>query len=194
MRQLTDEEMSSVFEKLKKFLGSELKRLMNPEDEETPLFRMIGRKVYFCEASLVKFAAIFGKDKLMNIGLLLGQFSKKGKFRLGITALSLLAKYTNGKVWLKNSGEQNFLYGNHGLTAHIARISDDTIRYSGVVVYNLANVPLGFGVLAKNPIELKQSNPSSIFVFNQADTGEYLRVEGGREKAKNQSDDEENED
>ena len=39
------------------------------------------------------------------------------------------------------------------------------------------NVALGFGVLAKSSEELGRSEPTSIFVFNQADLGEYLRVE-----------------
>jgi 60S ribosome subunit biogenesis protein NIP7 len=42
---------------------------------------------------------------------------------------------------------------------------------------NQDNIPLGFGVLAKSAEELKQADPTSIYVFNQADLGEYLRIE-----------------
>jgi len=36
----------------------------------------------------------------------------------------------------------SFLYGNHVLKAHLARISEDCEQYSGVVIYNMSDVPL----------------------------------------------------
>ena len=52
-----------------------------------------------------------------------------------------------------------FLYGNHitkgGLRARrtsrlgLARISDGCPQYGGIVVFNMNNVPLGFGVTAQ---------------------------------------------
>ena len=63
------------------------------------------------------------------------------------------------------------------MKAHIARISENALKYEGVIVYNMDNVPLGFGVLAKSADEMKNSDPTAIYVYNQADIGEYLRVE-----------------
>lgn len=63
------------------------------------------------------------------------------------------------------------------LKAHIARISESSLKYEGVIVYSLDNVPLGFGVLAKSADDLKISDPTAIYVYNQADLGEYLRIE-----------------
>ena len=179
MRPLTDEELSLVFQKLKKYLGANLKHLVDEtsSDGDEKVFRLIKNRVYLLSTSLLKQSSAFAKELLLHCGVCMGQFTKTGKFRLAITALDTLAKYSTHKVWLKNSGEQNFLYGNHVLKAHIARISENTSKYSGVIVMNLNNVALGFGVLAKAAEELKTAEPSAIYVFNQADLGEYLRIE-----------------
>lgn len=78
---------------------------------------------------------------------------------------------------MKASGEQNFVYGNHVLKAHIARMTEGAARNDGVVVYSMKGTPLGFGVLARGPQEFKLMDPTAIVTFNQADIGEYLRVE-----------------
>ena len=91
--------------------------------------------------------------------------------------MDFLARFSSRKIWLKNTGEQNFLYGNHVLKAHIASISEQCIRNEGVIILSQDNIPLGFGVLAKTAEEIKQADPTSIYVFNQADLGEYLRIE-----------------
>ena len=179
MRALTDEELSLFFTKLKKYLGNNLKHLVEDrtaEDEEK-VFRMIKNRVYLISTSMLKQSSAFAKEKLLHSGVCFGQFTKTGKFRLAITCLGVLAQFSSYKVWLKNSGEQNYLYGNHVLKAHIARVSENTSKYSGVIVMNLNNVPLGFGVLAKAVEELKTTEPTAIFVFNQSDLGEYLRIE-----------------
>ena len=49
---------------------------------------------------------------------------------------------TNDKVWIKPTGELPFLYGNHVAKAHLGRITEDTPEHQGVVVYNMADVPL----------------------------------------------------
>lgn len=96
---------------------------------------------------------------------------------LHITALDYIAKYAEKKVWVKPSGEQNFLYGNHVLKAHIAKITEGSERNCGVVVYTLSDMPIGFGVLGRSPEEFKLMDPTAIVVINQGDVGEYLRLE-----------------
>jgi 60S ribosome subunit biogenesis protein NIP7 len=49
----------------------------------------------------------------------------------------------------------------------------------GIIIYNIKDVPLGFGKTAKGAIDLKDLDPNHIVVYNQADVGEYLRVEDG---------------
>ena len=117
------------------------------------------------------------KRKLISFGTCLGKFTKTGKFRLNITALDYLAKYAQYKIWIKPNGEQMFLYGHHIVKSHIDRITEDTPANAGVVIFNIKDVPIGFGTTAKSAVDLKDCNPNMIFVYNQSDVGEYLRVE-----------------
>lgn len=70
-----------------------------------------------------------------------------------------------------------FLYGNHVLKAHLGRITEDTPEHQGVVIFNMADVPLGFGVTAKSTVDTRKLDPTSTVAFHQADIGEYLREE-----------------
>lgn len=81
------------------------------------------------------------------------------------------------KIWLKPNAEQQFLYGNHILKSGLARITDKTGQYQGVIVYSMNDLPLGFGVTAKSALEIRTVDPMTIVTFHQADTGEYLRNE-----------------
>ena len=110
----------------------------------------------------------------MSLGICFGKFTKTGKFRLHITALPYLTQYAKFKVWIKSNGEMPFLYGNHVLKAHIGRMSDDIPEHAGVIIYNMKDIPLGFGVSAKSTGEVKNMLPTGIVAFRQGDIGEYL--------------------
>lgn len=71
----------------------------------------------------------------------------------------------------------SYLYGNHILKNGLGRITENTPGYTGVVIYSMADVPLGFGVTAKSTGECRSADPNAIVVFHQADVGEYLRAE-----------------
>jgi 60S ribosome subunit biogenesis protein NIP7 len=58
-----------------------------------------------------------------------------------------------------------------------SRITEDTPQYCGVVVLNMADVPLGFGTTAKSTAEVRKMEPQGVVAFHQADVGEYLRDE-----------------
>ena len=53
---------------------------------------------HMCREDIMKRATNFGRENLLSLGTRLGKFSKKGKFRLHITALSYLAPYAKFKV------------------------------------------------------------------------------------------------
>jgi hypothetical protein len=57
------------------------------------------------------------------------------------------------------------------LKTHIARITEDAPQYSGIVVYNINDLPLGFGTTGKSTLQIKEADPTSTIVFNQADVG-----------------------
>lgn len=65
-----------------------------------------------------------------------------------------------------------YLYGNNVLKSGLARITEATPTYTGVVIYNMADIALGFGVTAKSTNECRSLDPSAIVAFHQADCGE----------------------
>jgi 60S ribosome subunit biogenesis protein NIP7 len=176
MRPLTDEETKIVFEKLAKYVGAKLKYLIE-RDDKVYVFRLHKNRVYYCDEEVIKLAEHFGKKQLISAGTCIGKFTKTAKFRVNITALDYISKFAKYKVWLKPSGEQSFLYGNHVLKSHIARMTEDTPQYSGIVIYNVNDLPLGFGTTGKSTLELNNADPTSTVIFNQADIGEFLRIE-----------------
>lgn len=89
------------------------------------------------------------------------------------------------------------------LKGGLGRITENTERYDGVVVFSMSDTPLvstnpctnqttesnqsinlitqsipqGFGVAAKSTAECRRMDPSGIVCIHQADVGEYLRIE-----------------
>ncbi|KAL1874734.1 hypothetical protein VTK73DRAFT_262 [Phialemonium thermophilum] len=177
MRPLTEEEMRVVFAKLADYMSS-LKTLIAPlEDGDRYDFRLQRDRVYYCRLSVANLATSVARDNLMCVGTCLGKFTKSGKFRLHITALPLLAEHARYKIWVRPNGEMPFLYGGNIVKAHVGRWSEDCPAHQGVVVFNMNDIPLGFGVSARSASEAKRLDPTAIVCFRQADCGEYLRDE-----------------
>lgn len=63
------------------------------------------------------------------------------------------------------------MYGNHVLKSGLGRITENTPAYTGVVIYSMSDIPLGFGVTAKSTADCRKMDPSGIVVFHQADVG-----------------------
>ncbi|OAE33370.1 hypothetical protein AXG93_3296s1090 [Marchantia polymorpha subsp. ruderalis] len=59
----------------------------------------------------------------------------------------------------------------------LARITDNTPQYQGVVVYSMSDIPLGFGLAAKSTQDCRKLDPTDIVTLHQSDIGEYLRME-----------------
>eukprot|EP01121_Diplochlamys_sp_Union-15-3_P016676 TRINITY_DN5726_c0_g1_i1.p1 TRINITY_DN5726_c0_g1~~TRINITY_DN5726_c0_g1_i1.p1 ORF type:complete len:181 (-),score=23.18 TRINITY_DN5726_c0_g1_i1:76-618(-) len=176
MRPLQDEETRIFFEKLAKYIGRNIKFLLEREDEPH-VFRVVKNRVYYVPERIMKLACNFSKKQLIGIGVCFGKFTKSGKFRLQVTCLDYIAKYAVYKIWVKPSAELSFLYGNHILKAGIGRLTENTPQYQGVVVYSMSDIPLGFGTTAKSTADCRRLEPGDIACFHQADLGEYLREE-----------------
>jgi len=182
MRQLTEEETRAVFAKLAAYCGDSVKRLIAPlkasaRGSDRFVFRMIRDKVFYVRLSVANLAVSVARGRLLSLGTLVGKFTKSGKFKLGVSALPVLAEHARFKLWVKPNGEMPFLYGNNVLKAHIGRWSDDCPEHQGIVVQSMNDVPLGFGVTAKSTAEARRLDPTGIACFRQADCGEYLRDE-----------------
>jgi len=176
MRPLTDEETKAFFEKLNKYIGENVRLLIDRPDGMY-CFRLHRDRVYYCKEDIMKKAAHFPRKELISFGTGFGKFSKNGQFRLNVTALDFLAPYAKYKVWLKPSAEQQFLYGHHVMKSGLGRITENTPKYQGVIVQSMSDLPLGFGVSAKSTIDARHTDPMSLICFHQADIGEYLRSE-----------------
>jgi 60S ribosome subunit biogenesis protein NIP7 len=157
-------------------IGRNIKFLIDRQDEEY-CFRLHRDKVFYVSAETMKRAVSVPRKQLLSLGTCFGKFTKSGKFRLHITCLDLLAQFALYKVWVKQSSEMSWLYGKHCLKAGLGRITEDTPRHAAVVVMSMNEIPLGFGVTAFSTAECRKLEPQSIVVYNQADTGEYLRDE-----------------
>eukprot|EP00897_Mesotaenium_endlicherianum_P002467 jgi/Mesen1/2248/ME000153S01471 len=184
MRPLDEEETQQVFEKLHKFIGKNIKNLIERPSLEGPdgstggyCLRLHKQRVYYVSEALVRKATNIARENLSSLGTCLGKFTKSGKFRLTVTCLDLLGSYAKFKIWLKPSAEMSFLYGNHVLKSGLGRITENTQQNQGVVVFSMSDVPLGFGVAAKSTQDCRKLDPTAIVMFHQADIGEYLRME-----------------
>lgn len=81
------------------------------------------------------------------------------------------------QVWVKPSSEMGFLYGNHVTKVGLGRITENTTQNQGVVIFSMADIPLGFGVAAKSTQDCRKLDPGGIVAYHQSDVGEYLRNE-----------------
>ncbi|ANZ74096.1 60S ribosome subunit biogenesis protein [Komagataella phaffii CBS 7435] len=176
MRPLTEEETKVVFEKLANYIGRNISFLVNNK-EDPHVFRLQKDRVYYVSENVAKFAGSVARQNLMSLGTCLGKFTKTGKFRLHITALEYISQYAKYKLWVKPNGEMPFLYGNNVLKAHIGKMSEDIPEHAGLVIYSMADVPLGFGVSARSTTEARNLQPTAIVAYRQGDIGEYLRDE-----------------
>ncbi|XP_067658817.1 60S ribosome subunit biogenesis protein NIP7 homolog [Haliotis asinina] len=176
MRPLTDEETKTFFQKLSKYIGENIKLLLDRPDGAY-CFRLHRDRVFYVREELMKKAGCVSRDNLISMGTCFGKFTKSGSFRLHITALDYIAPYAKFKVWLKPSAEQQFLYGHHVMKSGLGRITENTSQYQGLVVYSMSDLPLGFGVAAKSTQDCRHCDPMTIVAFHQADVGEYIRNE-----------------
>ncbi|GMH41530.1 hypothetical protein BSKO_09440 [Bryopsis sp. KO-2023] len=176
MRPLNEEEARLVFEKLYKYVGKNLGSIVDQPDDKY-CFRLQKGKVFYVKEVIMKRATNVGREHLVGMGTCIGKMTHSNRFHLTIGALDLLSKHARYKLWLKPSSELNFLYGNHVLKAGLGRITENTPANVGIVIYNMAEVPIGFGITVKSTSDCRNLDPTGIVALHQADCGEYLRSE-----------------
>ncbi|KAF0989110.1 hypothetical protein HZS_6680, partial [Henneguya salminicola] len=170
MRALNKDELTTLFSKLAKYIGGNVKLLLERSDG-TYCFRLNHGRVYYMKETILKKASCIAKKNLMSLGACFGKFTKSNQFHLHITALDYIAPYAMHKIWLKSNAEQQFLYGHHTVKSGVARISDSVNQYDGVILFNMSDVPLGFGVASKSSTVIAQAEPGDIVCLHQADLG-----------------------
>ncbi|KAF1742945.1 hypothetical protein MXB_5514, partial [Myxobolus squamalis] len=157
-------------------IGGNVKLLLERSDGSY-VFRLHQGRVYYVKESLYKKAACIARKNLISLGACFGKFTKSNKFHLHITALDYIAPYAINKIWLKSNAEQQFLYGHNVVKSGINRVSDSINQYDGVVLFNMSEVPLGFGVSSRSTTAIGTAEPGDTICLHQADLGEYLRNE-----------------
>lgn len=185
MRPLTDEETKTLFTKLANYTGRSLNNLLTDtasdatakDSSDRYVFRVQKDRVYYVRSTLANLATSIARDSLLSLGTCLGKFTRTGKFRMHITALDIIAPHAQYKLWVKPNGEMPFLYGGHVVKAHVGRWSEECPEHQGVLVLNMKDVPLGFGVSARSTQDAKRLDPTGVICFRQGDVGEYLREE-----------------
>lgn len=92
MRPLSDDELKIFFTKLEKYIGENIKFLIEDQEneEEQMVFRLIKSKVHYLSLKLLKQSSAFARDNLIHAGVVFGQFSKSKKFILHVTCLDIL--------------------------------------------------------------------------------------------------------
>ncbi|BFF93024.1 60S ribosome subunit biogenesis protein NIP7 homolog [Drosophila madeirensis] len=176
MKRLSDERAKILFEKLNKYIGTNVTQLIDRPDG-TYCFREMRDRVYYVSERILKLSECFSGKQLVSVGTCFGKFSKTNKLKFHITALYYLAPYAQHKVWVKPSFEQQYLYGNNVPKSGLARITENAGQYQGVVVYSMSDLPLGFGVLARSTTDCKTADPLTAVCYHQSDLGEYIRAE-----------------
>jgi 60S ribosome subunit biogenesis protein NIP7 len=141
MRALTDEETRIVFEKLSKFVGENLRYLVERPDGSY-CFRLHRGRVYYVKEALMKWATNVGRKNLISMGVCVGKFTKTKKFHMQITALDVIQSYAKFKMWIKPNAEQAFLYGNHVSKSGLGRVTENMVQYQGVLLYSMSDIPL----------------------------------------------------
>ncbi|KAH8077338.1 hypothetical protein JL720_10061 [Aureococcus anophagefferens] len=187
-----------------KFIGRNAELLLkNPA--EPHCFRVHKDRIYYVSRRLMRMSTNFKRSDLLALGTCFARrgargrraaggappppardgapqakITHSGKVHLQVTCLDHLAKHALHKV----------------SKAGLGRITDAAPQYAGVVarppaprraaaaaptrraqVLNLAETPLGFGVLAQPTEACKDLEPTANVVLHQADVGEYLRLE-----------------
>ncbi|PRP81372.1 hypothetical protein PROFUN_11059 [Planoprotostelium fungivorum] len=162
MRPLTEEETKVFFEKLTNYIGRNVAHLVDrPKDPH--VFRLHKQRVYYVREEVMRQATSIDKKGLISLGTCFGKFTGSGKFKLHVTCLDYLSQYAQYKVWVKPSSEMSVLYGNNVYKAGLGRITENTPKYQGVVIYSMNDTPLGFGTTARSTQECRKVDVKQVF-------------------------------
>eukprot|EP00923_Selenidium_pygospionis_P050994 GHVN01088456.1.p1 GENE.GHVN01088456.1~~GHVN01088456.1.p1 ORF type:complete len:177 (-),score=17.91 GHVN01088456.1:335-865(-) len=172
MRPLTTEETKMFYFKLIQLIGNKAKQFSR---ENKIVYH---RKCVYCVSVEVRKAAKNVPSKsLKYLGLLVGRFTKSGKFRVSITISSKLAKLVDTPLILYQKAEMNFCYGHDVVKGNIVNTEIEVKQNQGKIVVNDEGSVLGFGVLIKTTGNIESALPIEKIVLNQQDVGLYIRAE-----------------
>lgn len=171
MRELKQEEFEKVSTRILKYIS---------QDSFTTLFTQSNlvyhnQGVFYINDIIKKSISSIARKDLQSMGIYIGKFTKTNQFRITIQSLHLLANHAQYKIWLKNSAEMNFLYGNDVMKSHVLKTSENIPLNKHVFVFNQNDCALGFGVASKSNTQYALCEGNATVLIRQSDVGEYLR-------------------
>ncbi|CAL5214416.1 unnamed protein product [Lathyrus oleraceus] len=147
MRPLDESETSFVLEKLFKFVGNNLKNLVPNHEgpDSNPIVATVSVSTRTRTRSTTA-ASRSSSEPPISLDLIsfhscIRKYTHAGNFHLTVQAPNLLAANAKLKVWLKPQSEMSFL---------LHRIIENIVAGDGAIVFNMADVSLGFEVAAKS--------------------------------------------
>ena len=106
------------------------------------MFRLIKDRIFYIKVTIANMASKVPGEKLLSACMLVGKFTQNGKFRRNIICLDYLAKYCKHKIWVNSVEEMPYIFGNHVIKAHSARMTKNIPQYSPLCVFNINDLPL----------------------------------------------------
>ncbi len=129
-------------------------------------FVKIGNK-YFLENKSLSKNKLDNKEKYF--GLYLGE--KKEKFKPSYCLLDWLSKHSKEKVFVKDIGEMDFLYGKNLRSRHIKKVEGETKVGFLKLVQNENDENLGYGKIVGD------FNKTNQVIKHRMDRGDFLKRE-----------------
>ena len=124
------------------------------------------------------FDDIYFLNRMYAAGLYFG-FLKKGDFYFSIEGVEYI--YNNGiftgfkKLYLTESGEKSFLYGNNIVKSMVRKSPDSLEEKDFLLIINKFEEIVGLGISRANINTISNLNSNDVFAINVSDKGQYLR-------------------
>lgn len=171
MRELSPEELSKVQDKILKYISPDsFKTLFSSKN-----LLLHNQRVFHASEAILKHTSSIARKDLQSVGACIGKFTKTNQFRITVTSLHVLANHGLYKIWVKNTAEMNFLYGNDVLKSHVMKTSENIPLNKHAFVFNQNDYPMGFGVTSKSSAQYSLCEGNATVLIRQSDVGEYLR-------------------
>ncbi len=118
-------------------------------------------------------------DRIYTAGLYFG-FIKKGVFYFSIEGVEHLLKsgiFTDFKrLWINESGEKSFLYGNNILKKMVIKSPPNLKEKDLLIILTKFDELIGLGLSRVDNEKIMHLKPNDIVSINLSDKGKYLRI------------------
>ncbi|MHA1807768.1 MAG: PUA domain-containing protein [Candidatus Thorarchaeota archaeon] len=111
---------------------------------------------------------------LSSLGIWMGDMSD-GRFRLSISILENIARFTDRHLVVSKRGAESFTYGRSILRESVVSISPRLKRRQRVIVKDTQGNCIGLGALSVDAARIDRLGPEKLVAKNLVDIGWYIR-------------------